>query len=255
MFTVLVSLMICLSNVGGPMKEMEGDEILKKSQEAYAALNAYVGTTTVQSRAEIGGTKLDQTASAKITFVRPGKIHIEGKDASGKAFKIVSDGKTTWLSWALQNQGAFKEVESVELAVGSMTGVAAGAPTHIPAILMKLGWGNFFPPAKGAKLDGREKIAGKECFKVVSETPIHKHTFWVDTSSFMIRQFKEEQDEKQLAELAKKVAASVKKADLPPNQANLVLKSREVIHSFAFDNKPTVDEQLFQDPTKEPSQK
>ncbi len=253
MFTILVSLTICLSNGGGLVEEMDGDEILKKSQEAYAALNAYVGTTTVQSRAEIGGTKLDQTASAKITFLRPGKIHIDGKDTSGKAFKIVSDGKTTWSSWALlQNQGAFKEVEGVELAVASKTGVAAGAPTHIPAILMKLGLRNFFPTAKGAKLDGREKIAGKECFKVVSETPFHNHTFWVDTSSFMIRQFQEEQDEKQCAELAKRVAAFEKKAVLP---ANLAIKSREEIHSFAFDNKPTVDEQLFQDPTKEPSQK
>ena len=86
--------------------EMSGGDILKKSEAAYAAVKTFVGTTIVRGHSEIGGTKLEQISSAKVTFVRPGKVRIEGLTAGratsfkeGRPFTIVSDGKKTWKSW------------------------------------------------------------------------------------------------------------------------------------------------------------
>ena len=233
--------------------DLTGDEILTKSENAYAALKSYVGTTTVKSNAVINDMHIAQTAMAKIVFSRPGKIRIEGKDTSGQAFTIVSDGKGTWSSWAIKNKGAFERSQSVEMAIAGMTGVAAGAPTQIPAALMKLNWGYPFVRAKDSKLEGREKIRGADCYRVVSKTPAGRTRYWVDSRNFLLRQMKEEQDENELAELQRKVEEEAGKTlrEQGIEMPKFAMKSRETLHSFAIEKiNVSIDPKLFQDPTK-----
>src|SRR5688500_15717437 len=88
--------------------EMSATDVIAKSESAYAAVKTYVGTTTVRAKTDIGGRKMVQVASAKVTFMRPGRLRVEGMTSSleasgkgGKPFAIVSDGKTTWRSLAI----------------------------------------------------------------------------------------------------------------------------------------------------------
>src|SRR5262245_20213154 len=85
-------------------------DIFQKSEAAYAAVKTYVGTTTVRGKADFGVMNLEQTSSAKVSFIRPGKIRIEGRTSGrdpagrdGQPFTILSDGTTTWKSWVIQN--------------------------------------------------------------------------------------------------------------------------------------------------------
>jgi len=227
-------------------------------------VKTYVGTTTVRGKADFGVTKLEQVSTAKVTFMRPGKVRIEGRTASrdpsgkdGHPFALVSDGKTTWKSWAIQNKGAFAEVKNVSSA--GMGGVAQGAAEGIPAALMKsdgawVGGSDPFivPRLSEAKLAGHEQIDGADCYKLVAKNPkLGDVTMWIDSKSFLLRQMMRESNETQLAEGAKKADEYLKKVgkERPGNVP--AIKSKSDVFSFTIDQVDgSVDEKLFIDPTK-----
>jgi hypothetical protein len=203
----------------------------------------------VNSKTQSGGRDSVRTATARITFAAPGKIHIAGKDTAGHAYVIISDGNETWSSWAIKNKGAFEKARSVENAVAAKTGVAAQAPTTIPAALMHLNWGNPFARGRGGQVVGHEKIGGSDCYKVVADAATGKTTYWVDSKTFLLRQLKEEQDAKQLAQMHQRIQESLKQAGRPALSNTSTSTSREVVQSFAIEaiNRP-VDAKLFQKP-------
>jgi hypothetical protein len=267
----LVLLLLSVSDVSAA--EPSGDEILRRSRKAYAALRAYVGTTTVQSKTVVSAATLSQTANAKITFVRPGQIRIEGKDVQGQPFSIVSDGKQTWLAWAAQHNGQFRKADSLEKAVSAMTGVAALAPTTIPAALIPLEWGTPWTMNAEARSLGLETLAGVDCYKVVVKSPPGSalpgtRTFWLDPKSFLLRQLREEQDEQDMAQMQDRMekmmaeragkGSDAEKAHTEKIRGMLkaqLMKSRDIIQSFQIDRLNTaIDTKLFQDPSKGGSQ-
>lgn len=267
MKSVLSALLILLWASNGSAVEPTGEEVLRRSQEAYVALRSYVGTTTVKSKTVISAATMNQTASARVSFVRPGRIRIEGKDAQGQPYTIVSDGTQTWLAWAFQNDGRFQKAQSLEMAVSAMTGVAAQAPTTIPAALIPLRWGIPWAQTSQAQLIGREPVAGASCYKVVVKAapgaPLAGvRTFWVDPRSFLLRQIKEEQNEQDLAEMQLRMkqmmeerAAKGSEADKQQLEAirgmlqAQAMKSREIVQSFEIERvNAAVDGKLFQNP-------
>ncbi len=181
----------------------EGEQILRKSEQAYHDLNSYVGTSAVVSVTDFGDSKQTSTAIASIEFVRPGKIRIYGGDEDGGGFTIISDGQKTWNSWQLIQGGAFQEAQSTKLAIAGMTGVAHNAPTLIPAALgvADISWAFSTKQRKGAALQGHERIGGEDCLKVQAEQSKSTWTFWVSSRDFLLRQAREEQDTEQLAEV------------------------------------------------------
>ena len=244
--------------------ELSGSDIIKKCEAAYAAVKTYVGTTIVRGKSEIGGTKLEQTSSAKVTFMRPGKIRIEGRTAGreasfkdGHPFTIVSDGKKTWKSWPLQNNGAFVEVRDVSSA--GMAGVAQGAAELIAAALMKSdgAWTGGSDPfivsrSAGAKLEGHEEIDGADCFKLVSQhSELGDVTLWVDSKTFLLRQITRELNEQQLAEQAKRADAALKRLGKETPERRMPIKSMATTFSFKDEKiNGSVEEKLFLDPAK-----
>src|SRR5258708_25554694 len=76
--------------------ELTGDQVLDRCQKAYAALKSYRGTSTVVTKGDINGMKITFNTSAKIKFVRPAKIRVDGTLMSMGTFEFVSDGKQTW---------------------------------------------------------------------------------------------------------------------------------------------------------------
>jgi hypothetical protein len=243
---------------------LSAKDILAKSEAAYAAVKTYVGTTTVRTKSDIGGVKLEQVSTSKITFARPGKVRIEGRTAShnaavqgGPPFMIVSDGKTTWRSWAIQSKGAFAEVKNVSMA--GMGGVAQGAAECIPAALMKSdgAWSGghdpfIVPRLSETKLEGREQVDGAECYKLVAMNPkLGDVTLWIDENSFLLRQMTREHDEAQLAALSKSVDESLKKFGKERPDKGVKITSRISVSSFTNDQVDgQVSETAFADPTK-----
>jgi outer membrane lipoprotein-sorting protein len=243
--------------------EMSASDVINKSEAAYAAVKTYVGTTTVRTKADVGAIQLDQISTAKINFMRPGKVRIEGRTASrdvsgkdGHPFAIVSDGKTTWKSWAIQNNGAFQEVQNVSMA--GMAGVAQGAAEGIPAALMKSegAWTGGHDPFRvprlsAAQLAGHEPIDGVDCYKLVArDSQLGDVTLWIDSQSFFLRQMKWELSEAQLALGAQKAEEYLKKIGKGRPVNVPAVKSQIEVFSFTIDQVDgPVDAKLFTDPT------
>ncbi|HET7874625.1 MAG TPA: hypothetical protein VFN71_03795 [Methylomirabilota bacterium] len=267
MKSLVSAFLVLLWVSAGSAAEPAAEEILRKSQEAYVALRSYVGTTTVKSKTVISAATMTQTASAKITFVRPGRIRVEGKDVQGQPYTIVSDGAQTWLAWAFQNEGRFQKAESLEMAVSAMTGVAAQAPTAIPAALIPLRWGYPWVPTAPAQLVGREAVAGVSCYKVVVKSSpgsqlTGTRTFWVDPTSFLLRQLSEEQNEQDLAQMQSRMQQMMEERAAKGSEADkqqletirgmlktAAMKSREIVQSFTIERvNAAVDGKLFRNP-------
>lgn len=238
---------------------LTGPEILKKSAAAYAALTTYSGTTTVVSKAEFEDSTLDQTAEARVRFERPGKMRVAGRDAGGSMdldgtpFKIVSDGRKTWMLWELDPENTWEDAPSVERAVAAMTGVASGAPTTIPAALMNFEWHNPFANNEKSVMQGRETSGGFECYKVVQELDRSTRTLWVDTQNFLLRRLQIEKTEAQIAAAQQaRLEADKKAGRQQPDFGDIPVRFKHSldIETFAIEslNEP-LDEALFQDPT------
>jgi hypothetical protein len=243
--------------------ELSAGDIIAKSEAAYAAMKTYVGTTTVRSQSDNGNRKLDGVSMAKITFLRPGKLHIEGKTAShaaaglgGYPFAIVSDGQTTWKSWPIQNNGAFQEVENVTAALAGKAGVARGAADTIPAVLMKIDGtpaGGYdpltVPRISPPYLAGRETIDGADCYKIIVNYAEFDETLWIDSKSFILRQMMREINKTRI-DAAKKIADEHFKK-IGHTRLGPGIKSSTSVFSFVIDEVDgPVDETLFADPTK-----
>ena len=200
----------------------------------------------------MNGSLFSRSAMARVTFLSPDRIRIDGKDSGGSAFAIVSDGAITWVSWEVKNRGAFEPADSLENAIASMTGIANAAPTVIPSALLKLKWGFPFARSGGTSAVEKENIRGIDCYKVSVDQPEKKTTYWLDAKNYLLLQMKEEQDEQQTARMRKMMethlAKTLQQEGIPLPKFNLT--SLEIMHSFTIDgiNIP-VDPELFRIPT------
>ncbi len=260
---VLAAIAILPSDPATADPKLSADEILQKSDAAYAAVKTYVGATTVSSSADFGGRKLDQVSIAKVTFARPGKLRIEGMTATntatgigGHPFAVISDGRTTWRALAITNNGAFAPVDN--LAMAGLGGVAHGAAEGIPAALMKSdgAWTGGHDPFVVARLSppelaGQEKIDGADCYKLVTKAGTHGDvTWWIDSKTFFLRQMTRHYNETQMAQQAKAAEEALKKIGQPPAANMSQIKSKSDTFTFTIDqlNGP-VDAKLFDKPT------
>lgn len=176
---------------------LTGDQLLRKSAAAYAALHVYRGTVTSNSiyKSTLGSS--NQTATAQIDFRRDQHMYIAGKLAGGGTYHIASAGKKTTLTWTATpgRKETAQPVASLQLAIASMTGVGALAPTIIPGALLKLPWGDPFTTTSNQLL-GEESAGGYACYKVVGSkrsvigSSGRKDTFWIDKKSFLLRQYR-----------------------------------------------------------------
>lgn len=216
--------------------EMTGRAILERCAAAYAALSTYVGKTSVLSDNVTDGIRSQYDGTANIRFTRPDFLHIDGLTASGRTYQITFDGKKTMLEHPWKDGDGKKEVKEVaspELAVAAMTGVAGAAPTFIPAALMNFNWGFPFveKATKDAVLQGQEDISGDMCYKVVITAPHDKRTFWVNTKSALLRRYKHEQDEIDVAKIFKDLPRPLPEGFAVPKSMSSV-----AVHDFIIES-------------------
>jgi hypothetical protein len=230
-------------------------EILLRSQQAYASLSSYVGTTLVEISGVFPSTTISGTATAKVTYLRPGKIRIEGKTTpihpenpdSGAPFTIISDGKKVWKSWSVENSGQYRETTSLVEAIQSMAGVTQNAAKTIPMLLFQLQGLHHDQSspkkqflevfADRAVVDGDERVKGKDCYRVVSSQPFGTWTFWIDSDHFLLRRLESKESNTQIssftASKGSRAQSVVRKEIFTIEKVNIQL-----------------DDRLFQDPTR-----
>ncbi len=226
-------------------EELSGAEVLRKCSEAYAALSSYSGASAVMAMFNHSGSVHASTASAEIQFWREWGLKLEGRAAGGGGrFTLVSDLERMWRSHEKVDGGAWSE--SPELGLGGVTGISQGAATTVPAILIRSRWGYPFNRKDPAHLQRHESIGDADCFKVVCETEVGKKTFWIDSTSFLLRQMREEQDEKQAIAMNNRVRELLRERGEEEDVDDVTsIKSTMSLHVFAINS---VNEPLGRSP-------
>ncbi len=181
-----------------PGKTVTATQIAERCRAAYADLKTYQVTATVTTHyvtVADGQTSASHT-SATIQFVRPGKIHAEGTDMDGYAYAYVSDGTETAETNRSIN-GAWRRDKNPEMAVASVTGIAAGAATTIPALLLNANMGTPLVLSLSGDLVDPEvredAIGGHLCYILtahsVSITQSTTQSLWIDKKTFLVRRY------------------------------------------------------------------
>ena len=204
LFACSLSALVILSPLAHAQPETVSParQILRACAATYQSLREFKGAARVISLSSIQvdqnapGTVFDN-ADAEFDFVRNEHFNITGHDKGQKPFNITSTPQKTTTTWPHQNNGRPKEVEDIEMAVAGFTGVAGGAPTTVPALLLDSGWGSPFSLKNEATLKGSEMFGGHECYvlaqgnKAVTQTT----TLWIDSKTFLLRGMREEESE------------------------------------------------------------
>ena len=202
-------------------KSLTSVQIASHCREAYAALTSYQGTSTVTTQSESSSFPmvLESHTSASIQFVSPGKIRVEGTaEHGGGAFAYISNGNETAETYL--GPSNWKKIDTTESAVAGVTGIALHAATTIPALLLKIKWGN--PLALGKLLDPEvreDSVGGHPCYVVTThlKTPARTETayLWVDEKNFLLRRLVTESNS-----LAQTKEAAGTPIDMPAMQSH-----------------------------------
>ena len=179
-----------------PGKTVTATQIAGRCRDAYAVLKTYQVTATVETHYVTVADAQTSTSntSATIKFARPGKIHAEGTDMDGYAYAYVSDDTETEETNRSIN-GMWRRDRDTEMAVASVGGIAAGAATTIPALLLNANIGTPLALSpSGSLLDPEvreDAIQGHRCYvltaRFVSATRNDAQSLWIDEKTFLLR--------------------------------------------------------------------
>lgn len=235
------------------LNQTEAQAIIEKCRAAYAALQSYRGRVKTNSVSIFDGKQGNYGGSAKIVFAKPNLLRIDGKLANGGDFSILSNAEGSWYRWPVENDGKWKKVENLGVAVSSMTGVAARAPTTISMLLVPSLGRQTFRSAEDAKVEGEETIDGQACFKITARSQRKTTSWWIDKKTFLLRRifssYDEEQSAAMLAQVEKASEEYFKKKGqpTPPKIEKRFVSKIEDLEAEAL-NGP-IDEKLFATPT------
>ena len=126
--------------------ELSGKQILERCAQTYLSISEYVGQCVVNSHGagsnnEAPPESYSLTTQAHFDFKRNAHFNIRGRKTNDAPFSIESSPTKTILKHHVKGQEHTEELENLIMAVAGMTGVAAGAPTTVPALLLDAKWG------------------------------------------------------------------------------------------------------------------
>ena len=185
--------------VSAPGRILTAQQIATRSQDAYAALSSYQGTTTVVTmNSAINGAPGEYHTSANVLFARPGRIRAVGTDMGGFPFTYVSNGTAT-VEQVNATGKTWKTVASAEMALGSVTGIALSAATTVPALLLGTRWGTPLTLGTTPEAEVREDgVDGHSCYVLTSHRMTGKNTMtesvWIDEKTFLLRRLVSDSD-------------------------------------------------------------
>jgi RNA polymerase sigma factor (sigma-70 family) len=163
-------------------------EIIKRSQDAYAALTSYSDegkTVSSVGKSEVA----PHTFSIKLA--RPNLYRIEWTQDLGfyaQTGLVWSAGNGDFLKMNQASQP--RKDASMEMALSSATGISGGAAGSIPGTFFKLNWGDKLGTAmRSAKRKPDEKIDGGDCYVLTLAANGRTQTLWIGKQDYFIRQF------------------------------------------------------------------
>lgn len=162
-------------------------EIIKQSQDAYAALTSY--RDEGESVATVGTAKVaPQTYSIKLA--RPNLYQIKWVQDSGffsQTGIVWSAGSGNFLKIRPGNQPV--KYSNQEGALAAATGISGDASGSIPGTFFNLNWGNQLgAKMKSAERKPDEKIGGVDCYVLAQSNAGRTRTLWIGKQDFLIRQ-------------------------------------------------------------------
>lgn len=194
--------------------ELTAAQVLERCEKAYGSLKSYKGTSRVETKGDISGMKMTFNTSAKIQFVSPGKIRVEGTMMTPMMpgrFAFVSDGTHTWET-EVSDASKWKAAQSPMMAIAGFTGVSQNAATTIPTALLNLMGGVRYGMLTVAKVS-RAAVNGRATYRVDANGVMGGIALWIDERTFLLVKKSVHNDMSKF-----KMPQGVK---LPPNMPNV----------------------------------
>jgi len=177
---------------------LTSDQIAARCLQAYAALQSYQGTTTVNTQVDSAHGRDISHTSTNIQFEQPGKIRGQGMDVNGTPFGFVSDGATSEQTYVSN----WKKADNVELAYGGLSAISNGASQTLPALLLASSVNKRGFPIMGIPLPlcrlrdpevREDTFNGQLCYVLTAHltVPTLKEVqyLWVDEKTFRVHRF------------------------------------------------------------------
>lgn len=200
-----------------PEDSLTPEQIIQRSEKAYAALQSYQGTSTTDLLDTSQGRKTEAHATADIVFARPGKIRVVGSIVTGIPYTYVSNGDST----IDVINGHTKKEENVGMGIVDATDISLDAARTIPTVLLHLDRGNLLTslaavPSQSLSAVTEERIGDALCYRFIytydgthrallfnrkahtitpygpSYPKTTTQTLWFDAKLFLLRQIDED---------------------------------------------------------------
>jgi hypothetical protein len=188
MNTLLISLLFV------PAQLPTGVELLDRCQAAYDA----VRTLEVTSKTKQGSL----TADAHLFFERPGKLRVSGKGLAAK-YDLWITPTDRWL----YHVGWMKQ-DSLEMAIGGVSGVSGQTATYLPPLLLHEKWGNLMSIKKYPLAVSSERLGDRDAYRLTATGPNTTMRVWFEKSTYFI------------ARIAKDVPGGVQDISFGPYKVN-----------------------------------
>lgn len=181
------------------------EQILQKTKDTYVALKTYSDSGTVLDEYGSAASPSKTRHTFTTNFRRsPRAFVLEARKDGGDKFVVWGDPDAFHTWWKTTGaQYDFPNPNNIGAISGSGRNTG-GAGVKIPSLLYgKSQLGAMLLALGDPVFDGKEKIDGHECYRVTGrasdtyaatgkEVNVHKVTVWVDDSSYLLRQVREE---------------------------------------------------------------
>jgi len=166
---------------------LTAEQILKKSQEAYASMTSY--SDDGKTVASLSGKTFTTTFNIKLE--RPDYYRIEWEQAVSPSYtsggKAWSAGQGDFLE--LAHAGGPKKQQDKDTALAGATGVSGGAAATVPGTFFKMNWGNQLGGSFAqSKQLADEKVGDADCYVFETESKGIAQTLWIGKKDFLIHQ-------------------------------------------------------------------
>lgn len=197
---------VAVSRTGNGEK-LTAQEIVKKSQDAYAALTSY--SDEGNETGSVGTAKV-APHTFTIKLARPDLYRIEWTQDLGfyaQTGVVWSAGNGNYLM--MSAAGKPQKYPDPEGALSAATGISGGAAGSVPGTFFRLNWGNQLGAAmQTAVRKADEKVGGEDCYVLTQSKGGRTRTIWIAKRDFLIRQI---ENDTSAADLKKVLEEQAKK--------------------------------------------
>jgi outer membrane lipoprotein-sorting protein len=181
-------------------RAQSADSVLQKMRDTYGAMRSYSDTGVIVN--EYGVT--DRHTFSTYFNRSPRHFLLEFNKQGGDRYVIWAEAEAFHTWWKITAQQMDYPNPNNAPAISMSGRNTTGAALKVPALLYsKVDLGGDFNNLADMALDGTENIGGQPCYRLVGrasdryaatgkEVNVRKMTVWIDTSSSLLRQVREE---------------------------------------------------------------